>query len=41
MEWGILLGLALAVVATGLVNRARRRRRPPPGRDDKTIYPLW
>jgi hypothetical protein len=41
MEWWIVAGLVLAVVATGLVNRLRKPRRHAAERDDKTIYPLW
>jgi hypothetical protein len=41
MEWWILAGLALAVVAVGTVNRIRKPRRGAAQRDRKTIYPLW
>ncbi len=41
MEWWIIAGLALAVVAVGIVNRRRKGRRSAAQRDGNTIYPLW
>jgi hypothetical protein len=41
MEWWVVAGLVLAVVATGAVNRLRKPGRPAAERDGKTIYPLW
>ena len=41
MEWWIIMGLALAVVAVGVVNRRRKARRDAAQHDDNTIYPLW
>jgi hypothetical protein len=41
MEWWIIAGLALAVVAVGVVSRIRKARRGAARRDGKTIYPLW
>jgi hypothetical protein len=41
MEWWIIAGLALAVVAVGVINRFRKARRDAARHDSKTIYPLW
>jgi hypothetical protein len=41
MEWWIIAGLALAVVATGVVNRLRKSRQAKVKGGGKTIYPLW
>ena len=41
MEWWIIAGLVLAVVALGVANRMRKARREAAQRDGKTIYPLW
>ena len=41
MEWWIIAGLALAVVAVGVVNRIRNARRDAARHNGKTIYPLW
>jgi hypothetical protein len=41
MELWIIAGLALAVVAVGVVNRIRKPRRSSTRGDGKTIYPLW
>jgi hypothetical protein len=41
MEWWIVAGLLLAVIALGVVGRVRRRRRKPAADERNTIYPLW
>jgi hypothetical protein len=41
MEWWIFAGLALAVVAVGVINHLRKARRGAPQHDGETIYPLW
>lgn len=41
MEFWILLGLLLAVFATGAVSRVRRSWRRRSEKETKNIYPLW
>ena len=41
MELWILLGLAAAAMAVGVVSRMGKLRRGEPERDAKNIYPLW
>jgi hypothetical protein len=41
MEWWIIAGIALAVVAVGVVARIRKAGRSSARHDGKTIYPLW
>ena len=41
MEWWILLGLALAGVAVGAINRLRKSRRRAAESETGNIYPLW
>lgn len=41
MEWSIIAGLVLAVLAVAVAGRLRRPRRARAERDGKTIYPLW
>jgi hypothetical protein len=41
MEWWILSGLALAVLALGALTRLRRLRRRQVREPAHNIYPLW
>jgi hypothetical protein len=41
MEWWILSGLALAVLALGALTRLRRLRRRQVHEPAHNIYPLW
>ena len=41
MEWGILLGLAVTILAVGAHSRMRRVRRRRPDSVANNIYPLW
>jgi hypothetical protein len=41
MEWWIIAGLGLAVVAVGAINRMRKTRRGAGEGDGNSIYPLW
>ena len=41
MEWWILSGLALAVLALGALTRLRRWRRRHVNEPANNIYPLW
>jgi hypothetical protein len=41
MEWGILVGLAIAVLAIGARTRLRRVKHQRPQDKAGNIYPLW
>ncbi|HEX3525359.1 MAG TPA: hypothetical protein VHT52_25125 [Stellaceae bacterium] len=41
MEWWILSGLAVAVLAVGALTRLRRSRRRQAHKLAQNIYPLW
>ncbi len=41
MEWWILSGLAVVVVAVGALTRLRRSRRRQAYEPAQNIYPLW
>ena len=41
MEWWLLLGVAVLVLAVGAVARMRRSSRPKSRQETGNIYPLW